>query len=799
MMNEVKKCDPRAIERYLDNAMHADEESLLMKHLNDCGSCQKLIQAKSGSDAQWIEAATAFQPSEFDAIPANRTTGDEVGTNASSTAAWTQSMLSPSDNPRMLGRIGTFEVSGCVGIGGMGVVFKARDSSLDRYVAVKALAPHLASSRSARERFAREAKAAAAVVHDNVIAIHQVSQWQGLPYLVMPYLTGPSLQQRLDRDGPMQLDEALRVALQVAEGLAAAHAQGLVHRDVIPANILLCGETERAVLTDFGLARAADDATLSRIGSLAGTPQYMAPEQARGESVDASSDLFSLGSVIFAMLTGHPPVQCDNGTETIHQVATVPPTTLSRLRHDLPDWVSRLVSLLHSFDSGDRIASTPKAARLLSAALAHVQQPDTNALPIELGPVLSRRWFSAPAIAGTFVALIGVLAILMQLRSPTSDSPIVHAASATAIDVQAAIDLAMDGETVLVPAGTATWKRTLKIDKKGITLQGSGIGETIILADTPAEMNQLLIRVDGHEPTAFRISGFSFCADNKKSPKGLISIVGTCKKWRIDNCRFERLRELGIDVRDTDVNYGVIDHCEFTSSTGNATVGIGVRGSGDASWQRPLTLGTAEAVYVESCKFDWEKPLGGALAATDGARYVFRHNDVIGTWIFQGGMDTSVTRATFSGEVYGNSFSTNAQTQWTAVNILGGTGVVYDNSLNKRIATLSVLQNTRSEATKQGQLGKRGITDGSNAIDGNEEPNGYPCCDQVGRTTDSGLGTRQKRAPVYCWSNLRDGNESPPIRVQGAKQHIRLNRDYFVGTPRPGYAPLRFPHPQIAR
>src|SRR6202007_1088279 len=148
-------------------------------------------------------------------------------------------------------------------------------------------------------------KAAAAVVHEHVVAIHGVDTWKGLPYLVMSFVPGRSLQERIDREGPLQVKEILRIGMQAASGLAAAHAQGLVHRDVKPANILLENGVERTRLTDFGLARAGSDAALTQSGVVAGTPQYMAPEQARGETVDHRADLFSLGSTLYAMCTGH--------------------------------------------------------------------------------------------------------------------------------------------------------------------------------------------------------------------------------------------------------------------------------------------------------------------------------------------------------------------------------------------------------------------------------------------------------------------------------------------------------------
>ena len=164
-----------------------------------------------------------------------------------------------------------------LGQGGMGVVVRAFDVKLHRVVAIKALLPALASNGGARQRFVREAQAAAAVTHDNVISIHAVEEAGPVPYLVMQYIEGCTLQAKLDRGGPLPLREILRIGLQTAEGLAAAHRQGLSHRDIKPANILLENGIQRVKITDFGLARTVDDASLTRSGFIAGTPAFMSP------------------------------------------------------------------------------------------------------------------------------------------------------------------------------------------------------------------------------------------------------------------------------------------------------------------------------------------------------------------------------------------------------------------------------------------------------------------------------------------------------------------------------------------
>src|SRR5262249_12343089 len=156
-----------------------------------------------------------------------------------------------------------------------------------------------AISASARQRFVREARAAAAITHDNIIAIYAVEDAGPVPYLVMQFIDGPTLQSKIDCTGPLALQEGLRIGLQIAEGLAAAHRHGLIHRDIKPANILLENGIERVKISDFGLAHAVDEDSQVPSGFIAGTPAYMSPQQARGEQVDHRSDLYSLGTVLY--------------------------------------------------------------------------------------------------------------------------------------------------------------------------------------------------------------------------------------------------------------------------------------------------------------------------------------------------------------------------------------------------------------------------------------------------------------------------------------------------------------------
>jgi serine/threonine-protein kinase len=248
-------------------------------------------------------------------------------------------------------------------------------------VAIKVLAPHLAANPAARRRFAREGRAIAAVRHPHIVAVHSVDEAEGLPCLVMEYVPGDSLQERLDARGPLPVADVLRIGLQVARGLAAAHAQGLVHRDVKPANILLEGEPGalatggRVKLTDFGLARAVDDVGLTQSGVVAGTPQYMAPEQARDEPLDARADLFSLGSVLYALCAGEPPFRASSTPAVLRRICDEEPPPLRAANPAVPAWLADLIASLHAKDPTRRPASAAAVARLLEQYLAHRRQP----------------------------------------------------------------------------------------------------------------------------------------------------------------------------------------------------------------------------------------------------------------------------------------------------------------------------------------------------------------------------------------------------------------------------------------
>ena len=229
----------------------------------------------------------------------------------------------------------------------------------------------------------------------------------GLPFLVMEYVPGRTLQERLDRFGPLSLPEVLRIGTQTAAGLGAAHAQGLVHRDVKPANILLENGVERVRLTDFGLARAAADAALTRSGVVAGTPHYMAPEQASGEAVDHRADLFSLGSTLYAMSAGHPPFRAESPLVVLRRVCDDEPRSLRELNPEVPAWLEAIIARLMAKDPARRFQTATEVAQLLGSCLAHIQQPLSVPLPVDLAdePNRSGKW-RRHLIRGTIAAAI---------------------------------------------------------------------------------------------------------------------------------------------------------------------------------------------------------------------------------------------------------------------------------------------------------------------------------------------------------------------------------------------------------
>ncbi len=310
-----------------------------------------------------MEQLDPERPGGTEAIPPRN--GEREGATPSGREPENLAFLSPPTRADSLGRIAHYEVLQVLGRGGCGIVLRAFDETLQRVVAVKVMAPEMAATSPARKRFLREARSSAAIRHENVVQVHEVGETP-LPYLVMEFIPGETLQQRMDRTGPVDVAEVLRTGRQVAEGLAAAHACGLIHRDVKPANILLEGTSLKVKLTDFGLARTADDASITTSGIVAGTPMFMAPEQALGLPLDHRADLFSLGSVLYQMTSGRPPFRATGILAVLKRVAEETPRPIREIIPETPEWLCALIAKLHAKNPAERFPSAREVADVLA-------------------------------------------------------------------------------------------------------------------------------------------------------------------------------------------------------------------------------------------------------------------------------------------------------------------------------------------------------------------------------------------------------------------------------------------------
>ncbi|EMI41522.1 serine/threonine-protein kinase [Rhodopirellula sp. SWK7] len=376
--NEEQHFNTKTFDEYLHDRWDSDNQDVTT-HIENCPQCQRRIENMVKDNWAWEDIGVLLREraNEHASVPTPE--GYTSFDHESSTKSF--AFLDVSDAGDSVGKFDRYEIKEILGRGGMGIVMRAFDTSLQRQCAVKVLSPELATSAAARKRFSREARSAAAVVHSHVVPIQTVDEHNGLPYLVMPVVEGRSLQERIDTEGPMSAIEAVRVASQIAEGLAAAHAQGLVHRDIKPANILLENSVERVQITDFGLARAIDDASMTRSGVIAGTPQYMSPEQAHGDAIDHRSDLFSLGSVMYFTLTGRSPFRAETTMGVLNRIGNDEPRSICGVQPDTPDWLNAIVMRLLNKAPNDRFQNASDVADLLKAWQAHLSAPTTVPAP----------------------------------------------------------------------------------------------------------------------------------------------------------------------------------------------------------------------------------------------------------------------------------------------------------------------------------------------------------------------------------------------------------------------------------
>jgi serine/threonine protein kinase/formylglycine-generating enzyme required for sulfatase activity len=373
----------------------------------------------AGTPAQQVspDGPTLTQQWQIDsAVP----TGDTPVGLASTPVVGGAGSIDLSGAPR---RLGGYRLLKLLGSGGMGEVYLAEDAVLTRQVALKVMKPEVAVRPEFRERFLREARSAAGLQHDHIVPIYHVGDDAGMPYIAMPLLQGESLEDRLRREARFPVAEVVRIGREAAQGLAAAHAAGLVHRDIKPANLWLEAPDGRVKVLDFGLARAATPDGLTQAGIILGTPQYMAPEQIDGLPVDGRTDLFSLGCVLFRLATGELPFQGATLTAVLRAVAEHHPLPPCVVRRDVPVALSNLIIRLLAKDPGQRPASarevvdvlrTFDAAKDLATAATPATVPQPTAAPRR------RRWSWTFKISLTITISFALMfAVGLYLQVPT--------------------------------------------------------------------------------------------------------------------------------------------------------------------------------------------------------------------------------------------------------------------------------------------------------------------------------------------------------------------------------------------
>jgi Protein kinase domain len=306
---------------------------------------------------------------------------------------------------------GGYTIESSLGRGGMGAVYLATHARLDRKVALKVIAPELADDEEFRARFLRETQLAASLEHPNVIPIYDAGEVDGVLYLAMRYVAGPSLRTVLRERGPLSVEQTRAIARQIGDALDAAHTAGLVHRDVKPANVLLSEPDERAFLCDFGLARRRDSGDLTQTGSFLGSVDYAAPEQIEGRPVDGRADVYSLGCVLFHCLAGRAPYVGDTEYAVLHAHVAGRAPLVSGERADLPRALDAVLLNALAKDPDGRYATAGGLADAFADAL-----DATRAAPVVRPSRARRRLLAASLVALVVLAVAGAVAAVLAIR-----------------------------------------------------------------------------------------------------------------------------------------------------------------------------------------------------------------------------------------------------------------------------------------------------------------------------------------------------------------------------------------------
>jgi serine/threonine protein kinase len=541
--------------------------------------------------------------------------------------------LQPSPRPGFIGRLGDIDIRKVIGRGGMGVVFEGEDSILNRPVAVKVLSPHLVSDGDAKSRFLREARAAAALTHENVVSIHSINEADGMPYLVLQYVSGESLSERLQRKQQLDFEEVLRIGIEIARGLSAAHKQGLVHRDIKPANILLESESGAVRITDFGLAKHADNDSITKLGAIAGTPAYMSPEQSTNGELDGRSDLFSVGVVLYEASTGVSPFAADSPFVILNNIRTQAPVSVCKLNPALPAWFGTIIDRLLAKRPQDRIES----ASLLAEALE--QRGRTPLTRTVTSKFSNSIWFGL-AVAG--VAVLAVSLTLYFGSTPFANSNVVKSVNPSPVPLSGfVVDEQSQAHATLEAAIAAAQNDSI------ITIYGDGPFPSRL---TTIAGKRLTIRAAaGYIPRFVPAASIASASPRFIASDTDLRLEGIEVNWPIDAPPIDvNSPQLGFDDAAercviSSLGQLQVDHCRIVAGRLGTCLGAGlgevtitnchfVSASGTAIAWRPFV----SKVNVEQCLFESKvvSLCRSSTSVTDPTIVRFDSNTVVSERVF---------------------------------------------------------------------------------------------------------------------------------------------------------------------
>ena len=555
--------DPDQLVKFLDKACEGDDG--LRQRLN------VLLAASSGMgnfleipavDQQW----QASPATTLDQFPVTLDTGPSEPVAGSTMVDMKYAdqqienrlqFLEPPQQPGTLGRLGSYDILRVVGTGAFGIVLEARDDALHRVVAIKVLAPELALNSPARKRFLREARAAAAVRHEHVVHTYAVYE-QPIPHLVMELIPGQTIQQHVDQFGPFAIADLVNIGRQIASGLTAAHATGLIHRDIKPSNILL--ENGKVKITDFGLARAVDDASVTQSGLIAGTPLYMSPEQATGALIDYRTDLFSLGSVLYFMASGQPPFEASTTFGVLKRVAEDTPRPMSEIVSNVPDWLCAIVSRLHEKRPEDRSVSASELARMLNQCSFDLERGQVPAIPVS--PIANKSTQSVLRRPVVWVASLFITAFVAMStvwlfsarKSPTEFSPPQTSPEQMTFDRNGLIEL---GPLITRSCVDDGHYEDLSFEDHVLKLDATGRSRNLWINFENIEANEISIstriHVDNPDPQGMAKLIFKGYGGNETSgavERNHGQLTATIKDWK----DFQLVRETIVEIPTVDLH-----------------------------------------------------------------------------------------------------------------------------------------------------------------------------------------------------------------------------------------------------